>query len=291
MKEKFREKKFSPENLARLAQVVKVIESYEAQGIQLTLRQLYYQLVAADLIANSLKEYSKLSDLLTDARYAGLVDWESIEDRIRKPVLPSTFENVPELLNAAVHSYKLDFWDNQDCYVELYTEKDALSSILAPIAAKYRIPFTVNRGYSSASSLYDAAQRFMEHGSQECVLLYLGDHDPSGLDMVRDLDARLTEFGADVSVRQIALTFEQIKQYKPPPNPAKISDPRAKAYIAEHGNKSWEVDALKPQVMMKLVAAAIEENLDQEKMEEVLEREKKETEAIRKFAKGFDEDN
>lgn len=288
MKEQFRTKKFSNENLARLEQITEVIESYQSQGIQLTLRQLYYQLVAADLITNSLKEYSKLSNLLTDARYAGLVDWESIEDRIRKPSLPQTFEDAKELLRAAVHSYKLDLWEDQDNYVELYTEKDALSSILAPIANKYRIPFSVNRGYSSASSMYDAAQRFKEHHDKQCVLLYLGDHDPSGLDMVRDIGARLFEFGAEVNVHHIALTFEQIKQYEPPPNPAKFSDPRAKAYVAEHGRTSWEVDALKPQVMIKLVSKSIEEYIDEDKKDAVLKREKMETEAIEEFADTFE---
>ena len=134
---------------------------------------------------------------------------------------------------------------------------DALSSILGPIASRHRIPLQVNRGYASASSMYEASKRFLDRG-KKAVILYLGDHDPSGLDMVRDIKERLSEFEAYVEVEHVGLTWEQIEQYDPPPNPAKITDSRAAAYIREHGNESWEVDALPPDVMIEIVERAIQ---------------------------------
>jgi len=282
MKETFRAKRFSKSNTMLLAHAILKIEEYEAQGIIMTLRQLYYQLVAGEIILNNLKAYKHLTSLITDARYAGLVDWDSIEDNLRKPKIPGTFENVPDILNATISSYKLDWWKDMKTYVELYTEKDALSSILGPLAARHRIPFQVNRGYASASSMYAAARRFLDNG-REAVILYLGDHDPSGLDMVRDIKDRLSEFGAYVEIEHVGLTWEQIEQYNPPPNPAKITDSRAAAYIRKHGHESWEVDALPPDVMIGIVESAIEKWEEPKIKAAVLRQERKDIRELERF--------
>lgn len=297
MKEQFREKKLSKEKLILLHQMEVIIVEYQSQEIKLTLRQLYYQLVARGLIPNQVKEYQKLSCLLTDARYNGDVDWEVIEDRIRVPDIPSEWEDVLELIRSAKQSYRLPRWEDQEYYVELFTEKDALSSVLSPIATKYHISFCVNRGYTSASAIYDLSKRVIDKIEQgkKVKILYLGDHDPSGLDMVRDIKTRLTElleqgddfhsFDENVEIIPVALTKEQINKYNPPPNPAKITDPRAKWYISEYGNKSWEVDALKPEIMIKIVEDAIVELVDLEKYKKIIQKEKKDMEKLEKFAK------
>jgi hypothetical protein len=283
MKEMFRDKRFSGSNLILLAQTYGIIENYESQGITMTLRQLYYQLVAAAIIPNTLRAYKHLTNLITDARYAGAVDWDSIEDNLRKPRMPSTFRDIPEILEAAISSYKLDYWKDMKTYVELYTEKDALSSILGPIAVKHRIPFQVNRGYASASSMYEAANRFKAKEDKVRVILYLGDHDPSGLDMVRDIRIRLNEFGVDAKVEHIGLTWDQIEMYKPPPNPAKITDSRSASYIRKWGDESWEVDALPPDVMIKIVKKAIAKYEEPKAKALVLEQERLDIEDLENF--------
>jgi len=135
--------------------------------------------------------------------------------------------------------------------------------------------------------MHDSFQR-MEvaiNESRRVVVLYLGDHDPSGLDMVRDIDERLQEFGlGNFEIKHIALTKEQIRKYNPPPNPAKITDPRAKWYVAEHGQVSWEVDALNPKVLHDLVKEAIEEHMDIKKFNSMLRREKKDKKTLQDFA-------
>ncbi len=277
MKERFREHRFSRNKQLLLEKITAIIEEYQQQGIKMTLRQLYYQLVARGIISNKPTEYKKLGSLLTDARYAGIVDWEAIEDRARVPKMPSEWENVAELIAAAKQSYRLPRWEGQDYYIELFTEKDALSSVLAPIAEKWHIHFCVNRGYTSATAMYDLGKRVSAQLNQgrKVVVLYLGDHDPSGLDMVRDIRVRLAEFtGEDVEIKAIALTQEQIQTYAPPPNPAKTTDTRAKAYIEKYGATSWEVDALPPEVMNELVNEAIGAFVDVEKMNEIIEQEK-----------------
>lgn len=290
MKIKFREKRFSASNAQLLEHAQQKIGEYENRGIMMTLRQLYYQLVAGGIIPNNIRSYKHLASIITDARYAGLVDWNVIEDNLRKPEMPNTFSGIPAILNAAIHSFKLDYWKEMPEYVELYTEKDALSSILAPIAMQFRIPFQVNRGYASASSMFEAAQRFIEaeRRGQSTTILYLGDHDPSGLDMVRDISARLREFGVEVDVQHIALTREQIVEYNPPPNPAKLTDARAQGYIAEHGEESWEVDALPPEAMIELVKSSIEAHIDEDIRDKVLAREDGEKAELKKFAAKYE---
>jgi len=273
MKEKFREIKFQNKNVILLEKIKGILQEFDEQNIKVTLRQLYYQLVSRDIIPNKVKEYQKLSGLLTNARYSGLIDWEAIEDRARIPNIPNTFRDIKHLLEVATRSYQLDRWEEQDYYIELWTEKDALSSVIVPITDKFQIPFCVNRGYTSASSIYESAQRFLEQVEKTKVLLYLGDHDPSGLDMDRDIKDRLEEFGVDIEVLRIGLTQEQIKQYNPPENPAKETDPRAKWYFEKFGGHSWEVDALRPDVLQKLIESSILNYLDLDKFEQVRKQE------------------
>lgn len=103
--------------------------------------------------------------------------------------------------------------------------------------------------------MYESAKRFLG-STKPGVLFYLGDHDPSGEDMVRDIQARLDMFGADVDVQKIALTIPQVEEHNPPPNPAKMTDPRAAGYVATHGEESWEVDALPPNVLTAIIRTA-----------------------------------
>jgi hypothetical protein len=283
MKESFREHRFSVEARNLLFQCGQIIESYMGQGLRLTLRQLYYQCVVRNLFPNQEKSYKKLSSLLSDARLAGLVDWDSIEDRVRVPYTPHSFRDLGELAEAALHAYRLPRWEGQSHYAELWVEKDALSGVLRPLASEYHVTMLVNRGYSSQSAMYDSSRRFKLEGDdgKVCVLFYLGDHDPSGEDMVRDIRDRLAMFGARVAVRKLALTMEQVEEHNPPPNPAKMSDPRASDYVAQHGDESWEVDALPPEVLHRLIREALDEILDRSLMDAVIRREETDKKRLR----------
>lgn len=279
MKEKFKVVKFQKRNSDMLEKIAIILKEFEEQGIKVTLRQLYYQLVSRGFIPNLVKEYKKLSDLLTNARYSGAIDWDAIEDRVRQPHLAQFYSGMDEFIEVVKRSYRLNGWEGQDNYIELWTEKDALSSVIIPITNRYQVPFIVNRGYTSSSSIYDSAKRLNEQEGKTKIILYLGDHDPSGMDMDRDIIDRLEVLGVnDVKVIRIALTLKQIKQYNPPENPTKQTDPRAKGYYEEFGGKCWEVDALRPDILMDLIEKSILQYLDLDKFEQVR---KKELEDIR----------
>jgi hypothetical protein len=280
-KEWFKDIKFKDESLLRIEKCNEIIDDYQSQGLRLTLRQLYYQLVTKNIILNLERSYKNLSTLVTDARMAGLMDWDAIEDRVRQPRVPQEFKDLKELVEAALHAYRLPRWEGQEHYVELWVEKDALAGVLAPIARRKHVTMMVNRGYSSASAMYESAKRFIENADKTCVLLYLGDHDPSGEDMVRDVQDRLRTFEGELVVRKIALTMDQVKKYAPPPNPAKVSDPRAAAYIEEHGTHSWEVDALPPNVLTRIIVTELGALVDETLMDEIIEREEEDKEELR----------
>jgi hypothetical protein len=283
----------SKQNEQRLAVINGIIEKYRKQGLTLTLRQLYYQLVTQNIVENKIAEYSKLSILLTKGRMAGVVDWDGIEDRIRVPDKPSSWNSPQEIIRACAEQYRRDRMRFQDVHIEVWVEKDALSGVLKRVTHPYGVHLMVNRGYSSTSAMHDAFLRFEEawDADKKVVILYLGDHDPSGLDMVRDIKGRVDTFKGyktdedTFEITRVALTSAQIKQYNPPPNPAKLSDPRAKDYIAQFGAKSWEVDALPPEVLHSIVEDSIVELIDMDKFNEQKEQEKVEKQKLVKVAK------
>lgn len=272
MKEQFYTKlRLSKSNKVRLGEINDILEEYVADGYTLTLRQLYYQLVSRDLIPNSQKEYTKLMNILKKGRMAGIVDWSSIEDRVRRPQLPYWVTGIPDAIKDTVEQYKLNRMRGQENNIEVWIEKDALSSVFYRVTSKYGIRLMVNRGYSSVSAMYEAYKRL----SSGDTILYFGDHDPSGLDMIRDIRDRMEEFGIDIDVVPVALTMDQVKQFNPPPNPAKISDPRADWYIEQWGNTSWELDALPPKELIRLVESAILEIIDLDQYNAMIDQEKK----------------
>jgi hypothetical protein len=275
MKEKFINKRWNnQEKLVLVEHCKTIITNYLAQNLKLTLRQLYYQLVSRNLIVNQEKSYKNLSSIVSDARLAGLLDWDAIEDRIRVPKKQLEFTDMKDMLEWAFYWFRLPRWNGQENYVELWVEKDALAGVLQPLAREHHVTMMVNRGYSSQSAMYEAANRFKEHEGQHGIIFYLGDHDPSGEDMVRDIRDRFDMFKVyDFEIKKLALTMEQIEQYDPPPNPAKMSDPRAVDYVAEHGNSSWEVDALPPEVLTQIIRDAFTEVIDQDKMNEIIAQE------------------
>lgn len=274
-------------NIARLEVVNGIIDEYVEMGYVMTLRQLYYQLVSRNVIANNVAEYGKLSKLLTKGRMAGIVDWAAIIDRGRQEKIPYFVTGIQDALNDTAQQYRLDRMEGQDYKVEVWVEKDALSNIFYRVTKEYHISLMVNKGYSSCSAMHDAFQR-LENDGRPVVVLYFGDHDPSGKDMVRDIKNRFEEFGlSDFEIYNPALSMQQIRQYNLPRNPAKITDPRAKAYIDKYGEYSWELDALEPPVLEAIIRLSAKKWIDEDVYKEMLVREAKEKEEILKIAKNY----
>ena len=236
-----------------------IIAEYQAQGFVLTLRQTFYQFVSRDLIPNTMKSYKRLGCIISNARLAGMIDWTAIEDRTRNVVSVSHWGSSAEIVDACADQFRMDKWAKQPCRPEVWIEKEALAGVIEGVCSELDIGFLSCRGYTSQSEMWSSAMRLkaMIEAGQTPIILHLGDHDPSGLDMSRDITDRLAMFMGGVKVIRLALNMDQIEQYSPPPNPAKVTDSRFASYQAEYGDDSWELDALEPSVLVELIRDAV----------------------------------
>jgi len=286
MKIKYVEKALKPSSLRVIEQANAIIREYQQDGMALTLRQLYYQFVARDLIPNRQTEYKRLGNLISDGRLAGLVDWYAIEDRTRNVKSLSHWDNPGQIIRGARYGFRMDKWAGQAYHVEVWIEKEALAGVISTACTDLDVSFFACRGYVSQSEMWAAAERFLQRHEVEkkqTVIVHLGDHDPSGIDMTRDIEDRMRTFGVGdhVTVERIALNYDQVQRYDPPPNPAKITDSRANGYIAKYGRESWELDALEPRVMRTLIKDAVEKYREESILAGVLAQEQKGREVLK----------
>lgn len=263
----YRPTNFQAKTLAVIDQANAIIREYDEQGFDLTLRQLYYQFVARDLLANRQTEYNRLGEIVSAARLAGYIDWSSIVDRTRNVRENPHWESPADMMRACVEQYNEDRWAGQDVRLEVWIEKDALLGVIEDVCRRNDVRFFSCRGYVSQSEMWVAACRLRGYADDNdevpAVVLHLGDHDPSGVDMTRDIRDRLALLACrPIEVVRLALNRDQVDAYKPPPNPAKVTDSRAAGYIAEHGHDSWELDALDPPTLNALLEAAIDARRD-----------------------------
>jgi hypothetical protein len=266
----YEHKNFSHDKLKMIEYAASVLESYRQQGLDCTLRQLYYQFVQANLLKNVTKSYDWLGSLIADARMAGLIDWNLIVDRTRNVQALSHWQRPSQIIDSAQASYRIDRWANQPKYVEVWVEKDALRGVIAQACTALDVAHFSCRGYTSASEAWAAAQRLLVEADKgkQLHIIHLGDHDPSGLDMTRDIRDRLNQFtlhhnlDAEVHVERIALNMDQVDQYNLAPNPAKVTDSRFRFYQEEYGDESWELDALNPAQLVDLINTGVSQHRD-----------------------------
>ncbi len=284
MKETFVPKRFSSSSMDIINKANEIIKKYLTQGYHLTLRQLYYQFVSRRYLPNIPKSYKRLGSIINDARLAGLIDWDIIDDLTRSLHGRPSWDNPSEIVEACINGYHIDRWRFASNYVEVWVEKEALSNIVSRATYEYDVPYISCKGYPSQTIVYKAANRFKvkEDEGRDCFIIYLGDHDPSGVDITRDIQDRLSTFGANCEVNRIALNMEQIEMYNPPPNPAKLTDSRATDYIAKFGNNSWELDALEPKVLHNLIQSNIKMLIDWDEMDKSIKLENKGKKILKK---------
>lgn len=269
MKVKYTEAKLSKKSLNMVDRINTIIENYLAQGFHLTVRQLYYQLVARDIIPNTLQSYKSITGLVNDARMCGLIDWDAIEDRTREVWQRSRWASGENIIEVCASQFHMDMWENQDTRVIVAVEKEALAGVMQKVCQDLDLPLLAARGYPSVTVLRDLALNTIRptlRADQKVRILHLGDHDPSGIDMTRDLNKRLSVFvGGDWKLKRIALNMDQIKELDLPENPAKSTDSRFQNYVERFGDFSWELDALEPQRLVDLVRSHTEPYIDREK--------------------------
>ena len=268
------QKNFRQDSLDTIEAMNVIIHEYESRGHSMSLRQVYYQMVARGMIENTEGSYNRIKGLLSDGRLAGLISWTAIVDRGRGLLGHQTFRTPDHAVRWLIEDhYRIDMWQEQRYRPEVWVEKAAQEGTIWDVCSRLRVDCFACKGYNSSSEQWSAGRRFAGYVAkgQTPVVFHLGDHDPSGIDMTRDNRDRLSMFaGGPVLVVRLALNKNQIEKYGPPPNPAKFDDPRAEDYVREHGYSSWELDALEPDVIKALIEEAVLEVRDQKKWDQAM---------------------
>jgi hypothetical protein len=246
-------------------EIIDIAYTILADDHPMTVRQVYYQLVARQIIRNQDSQYKRVSRILVDARKDGAIPWDWIEDRLRRPRAVSMWEDLADFGTDAVQAYRRNVWTEQPRYFETWLEKDALSGIFEDLLRPYGVTLNVGRGYDGWDSIRNAAQRMGD--GRRAAVLYFGDFDPSGEDMKRSLEDRLAYFGCMPDIVKCALTAEDIARYQLPPDPAKRTDTRAAEFIAKNGDISVELDALPGAVLRQRIRQEVEARLDMSALE------------------------
>jgi hypothetical protein len=305
MRESFIEKRFSPEYAATIDQINAILDEYQAQGFTLTLRQLFYQFVARDIRPagvglehnlNSQKTYTYIQTVLGEGRLAGRIDWAMIEDRTRTTQRWPTWVDPASIVSDSVRDYAEDLWADQPRRVVVWIEKMAVANLVEAACRDWQVPYFPVRGYSSKVAMYDTGKELgeiIDADAGEPIVLYLGDHDPSGLNMVDVARRDLSMYAgavADIEVKPIALTMEQVLRYRPPPQRVKALDTRTPRYVAETGTEEcWELDALGPAVIDELLRAEIASYVDMRKWRAAQRREAENRDTLERVAERWDD--
>ena len=262
----------------------------EFEGTVVTLRQLYYRLVAAGIIPNNFRSYKNLGAALTKWRRDGTIPIEAFEDRTRgmlfhdsgmmedDPITWLTYFVKDGIDNA--RKYSLAKWRGQDYRVLVAVEKQALEGPFEQVCTDLAVDLAVCRGYPSISFLAEIAKALKDKADgRRNVILYFGDFDPSGLDIPRAVETDLSGFFGEVfDFKRIALTREQATEMDLIPAPVKTSDVRSEGFMEEHGEEVFELDAIEPDLLQDMIREAVDEYFDEEvseKTEELIEAGKK----------------
>ena len=287
--------KLQEERAKAVLDVVSDLEDY----YPLTLRQIHYRLVEKqplwyrssinnpDPYRNTIANYQALSQVLKWMRIDESLPWEVLTDRVRRVSTKRGFEDLQVFINQEMDVF-LEGYDrclvqSQDIYLELWVEKDALSAVFEDVADPFCLRVVTRRGYNSITFEADYYRRAMEaiKKKQEPVVLYFGDFDPSGEDMLRaSLETLRRELGlTQLRTVPVALTEEQALRLPPKPDAAKKGDTRYKSFYERHPNvpvgSAWELDALHPRELSRIARAAIMSALDMDSFEAEQEQEEK----------------
>lgn len=259
-------------------------EMNEKYGQKVTVRQIYYHLFSKGIIELTQKDYHKVCRILTEARKRGYIPFSWIEDRSRSPLWTMLYDDISYFLNLIMGEYRRNTWTNQQNFVIVLVEKEALAPIIWDIAKKYNVFVFPTKGFSSWSMFTEDLKNLVEYFGKDkrLIVLILSDLDPSGTYIKEDYVNKfnfMTErlgFQEPYVIEKIAVTEEQVAQYNLPP--------MKKRYRNKGILDIWELDALDPKILREIVKEAIEKYVDLEQLRKDLEAEAKEKKRLQTLA-------
>jgi len=288
MKLKIRDHKFTSTRPI-LEKIVSIVESY---SMPITSRQIFYRLVSLGIIENNISGYRKVCGICSNARYAGLIDWDDILDDTRGAYKTPDWPDIETAVKNQIDEFRLDRWKESEYYIEVFVEKRGMVNTFFPITNKYDVRVVACGGWDSTANVWDQACRFMEKQNQgkKNIVLYFGDFDPSGDYMHETVEKRLGEFGVKLEMKRILLNIEHVQIYDLPVKFKVMAkrkdgksydklraDPRAKNFEEKYGElMQVEIDAMDPPVLNEYLENSISEYLDVAAFMDSLKREEAE---------------
>lgn len=265
--------------------IAHVVAQYE----RISCRGVAYRLVSLINLPKTEKAFDNVEDHLKKMRRDGTIPYWKIVDgtRTRRQVFSAS--TLGDAMQGFHDQYRRDYWQHQPDAVEVWCEKDALTGVLNPVCEKYGVPFIATRGFPSLTLLYESTLE-MKRRNKRTVVLYMGDHDPSGRCLSDGLEADLREFGADARVRRLGLEPYHIAAHELPthgfkliakgPRKGQIADTRAPAFMKKYGDRTAELDALPPDIMAQTLEHAIKQYIDWDSWKAIEEQEAREQQVI-----------
>jgi hypothetical protein len=253
----------------------------------ITVRGVFYRAEVSipHIVLKDEKGYGLVQRRLVELRKRGDVEYSWITDGTRWRHGHTRYASLQDFQVRAAALYRLDYWVNSNVHVEIWIEKDALAGVIAPVVIdEWGLDLMVSRGFSSKTYLYEAGQ-FLRQVDKETHVYVLSDFDPSGKCAARKVEEGLREFAPDVDlhVHELAVTVDQIRDWDLPTRPTKMSDSRARKFVAEYGEESVELDAIPPDLFRRLVGDAIAAHADPRAIDRLKDVEWQERETIRSW--------
>jgi hypothetical protein len=221
--------------------------------------------------ANCLECYHDLCNLLTRARLEQRIPWECITDETRPVLTWAVHADVQGFIRAELDGFLKNYWRDyqrsQPCHLEIVGEKMTLLGTIKPVAAEYCIPMTIGRGFSSLDPRHKMVERFERSGKDKLVVLILSDFDPEGEEIAHSFARSIRDdFSIDnLEPIKVALTSDQVAAHNLPPiMQAKERSSNFGRFNAKHGKDVWELEALPPTELQRILTEAIDSvlNLD-----------------------------
>ncbi len=274
---------------ALVARAVELWETvYQPADIVPTVRQLFYALAVEEYVPKSEKGYGKVQRLLAQARERGDYPWDGIHDSLRKVQRVSAWQDLPNFFSTVKRAYTRDYWQDQPRQVEVWVEKDTIHGTVAPLVEEYQVPLLVARGYLSVSAKNEARQRLAR---KPRTIIYIGDHDPSGINMLEQAAEWIRErceAGVDLEIDRIAITDEDHADQALPHLPINSKDTRALDYLARFGAQVVEVEALPPVELQHRLHAGLKRHIEPGAWHLAVEREEADQEKLRDLLVGIE---
>jgi hypothetical protein len=235
----------------------------------MTVRQVFYALTVRGVIEKTEAEYKQtVVRLLDQMRWDGDIDWDDISDATRWMHKPRSYNSVEDGIAQTAQLYRRNLWADNDDYVEIWCEKDALAGVIAQVTYQYDVPLMVSRGFSSSTYLRGAADKITRIAKPTFVY-HFGDHDPSGLWISKQIERGLLRHLEDIGdfdlddflFEHIAVTPEQIEKWKLPTRPTK-TEANGNRHAKQFKGASVELDAIPVDELHELIYAVISRHLD-----------------------------